>query len=63
MVEVNAGDDLDGDDRRDCPIDHEAERRPPAGVGDELAAVLPEVFEAVAGETRDEQPGCVCDRK
>jgi hypothetical protein len=34
-VKVNAGDDLDGDDRRDQTVDHEAERRPPpASVGD-----------------------------
>ena len=54
VVEMNAGDDLDGDDRRDRPIDHETERGPPACIGDELSAVLPEVFEAVAGETGDE---------
>jgi hypothetical protein len=50
VVEVNAGEDLDGDDRRDRPVDDETERWPPACVGDELSAVLPEVFEAVAGE-------------
>ena len=37
VVEVNAGDDLDGK----------------ACVGDELSAVLPEVFEAVAGKADD----------
>jgi hypothetical protein len=41
LVEVDAGDDLDGDDRRGHPVDHETERRPPARVRDELAAVLP----------------------
>src|SRR2546425_13108196 len=51
VVEMNAGDDLDGDDRRDRPIDHKTERRPPACVGNKLTAVLPEVFEAVASET------------
>src|SRR2546428_10852300 len=44
MMEMNAGDDLDGDDRRDRPIDHKTERRPPASVGNKLAAVLPEVL-------------------
>src|SRR5437764_5242076 len=63
VVEMNAGDDLDSDDRRDRPINRKTERRPPARVGNELSAVLPEVFEAVAGETDDEQPRCVCDRR
>src|SRR5919109_5192288 len=63
VVEMNAGDDLEGDYRCDGPINHETERRPPACVRDELTAVLPEVFEAVAGETDDEQPRCVCDRR
>ena len=53
LVEVNAGDDLDGNDRRDRAIDHETEWWPPACVGDELSAVLPEVFEAVAGKADD----------
>jgi hypothetical protein len=53
VVEVNAGDDLDGNDRRDRPIDHETEWWPPACVGDKLSAVLPEVFEAVAGKADD----------
>src|SRR2546423_13648861 len=29
VVEGSAGDDLDGDDRRDRPIDDKTERRPP----------------------------------
>ena len=29
VVKVNAGQDLDGDDCRDGPVDHETERRPP----------------------------------
>src|SRR5438132_3852803 len=56
VVEMNAGDDLDGDDRRDRPINRKTERRPPACVRNELTAVLPEVLETVAGETDDEQP-------
>jgi hypothetical protein len=62
-VEMHAGDDLDGDDRRDYPIDHETEGRPPACVGNKLTAVLPEVLETVASETNDEQPRCACDRR
>ena len=54
---MNAGDDLDGDDRRDHEVDHEAERRPPPCVGHELGAVLPEVLQAVTGEADDKQPG------
>jgi hypothetical protein len=54
MVEVNAGDDLDGDDRGGRPIDDQAERRPPACVRDELPAVLPKILEPVAGETENE---------
>jgi hypothetical protein len=53
---MHAGDDLDGDHRCDRPIDHEAERRPPACVGNERTPVLPEVLETVASETSDEQP-------
>jgi len=47
-VEVDAGGDLDDDDRGDDPVDGEAERRPPAGVGDEPGSVLPEVLDAMA---------------
>jgi hypothetical protein len=54
VVEMHAGDDLDVDDRRDCPIDDETEGRPPACVGNKLTAVLPEVLETVASETADE---------
>jgi hypothetical protein len=54
VVEMHAGDDLDGDDRRDRPVNHKTEGRPPACVGNELTSVLPEVLETVAGETGDE---------
>jgi hypothetical protein len=49
-VEVNARDYLDDDDRRGHPVDDEAEGRPPAGVRNELAAVLPQILEAVGGQ-------------
>jgi hypothetical protein len=50
VVEVDAGGDQDHQDGRGDPVDDEAERWPPAGVGDIVVAVLPEVFEPVAGE-------------
>ena len=43
----------------DCggdPVDGQAERRPPASVGDKLLAVLPEVLAPVASETGRQQP-------
>src|SRR5438105_1401429 len=60
---MNTGDDLDADDRRDRPIHHKTEWRPPASVGNKLTAVLPEVFETVASETDDDQPRCARDRR
>jgi hypothetical protein len=56
VVELNTGNEGDCDDRRDCPIDNEAERRPPASVGDELVAVLPQILEPVARKPSDQQP-------
>jgi len=53
LVKVNAGDDLDGDDCRDGPVDHKTERRPPPCVGHKLAPVLPEVLEPVADKPDD----------
>jgi hypothetical protein len=41
---VHAGRDLDDDDRGDDPVDDHAERRPPSGVGDDVAPVLPQVL-------------------
>jgi hypothetical protein len=55
-VEVNARDYLDDDDRRGHPVDDKAEGRPPAGLRNELAAVLPQILEAVGSEAYDEQP-------
>jgi hypothetical protein len=63
VVEVSAGDDLDGDDGSGDPVDDEAERRPPPGVRDELTAVLPEVLEPVPYEADDEQPWRPRDRR
>ena len=44
VVEVDAGGDEHDEDRRDDPVDDQAERRPPASVGHIVAAVLPEVL-------------------
>ena len=44
----------DGDDGSDNPVDGQTERRPPAGAGDEVGPVLPQVFEPVAGICSDE---------
>src|SRR4051812_36562076 len=54
--EVQARGDFDDEDRCDHEVDGHAERRPPAGVGDEVGAVLPEVFESVSGQRGDQQP-------
>jgi hypothetical protein len=56
-VEVNAGDDLDGDYCRDHEVDRATERRPPLRVGHELSAVLPEVLRAMTGEADDKHQG------
>jgi hypothetical protein len=46
VVEVDAGGDQEHEDCRGDPVDDETERWPPAGVGDMVVAVLPEVFES-----------------
>ncbi len=57
LAEVHAGGDLADDDGGDDPVNDHAEGRPPSRVGDEVAAVLPEVLEPVAGQPRHEEPG------
>jgi hypothetical protein len=42
VVEVEAGGDQEHEDGRGDPVHDEAERRPPAGVGDTVVAVLPD---------------------
>src|SRR5205807_7859642 len=54
---------LGGDRGGSDPVDYETERRPPASVCDELAAVLPEVLEPVGGEAEHEQPWRSGDRR
>jgi hypothetical protein len=41
LTEIHARSDLANDNRRDDPVDDHAEWRPPSGVGDEVASVLP----------------------
>ena len=48
MVEVDAGGEQLDQDRGDDPVDDQAERRPPAGVGNKAAPVLPQVLEPMA---------------
>jgi len=55
-VKVDAGGNQDDKDRSGYPVDDEAERRPPAGVGNIVAVLLPEVFESVGGEADYQQP-------
>jgi hypothetical protein len=40
VVEADADDDQYDEDRRGDPVDDQAERRPPTGIGNILAAVL-----------------------
>src|SRR4051794_31215698 len=56
LTELHPGEDLDGDDRRNHEVDHEAEGRPPLRAGHETSVVLPEVLQAMTGEADDEQP-------
>ena len=44
-------------------VDDEAERRPPARVGDVVGAVLPEILDPVAEQPGDEQPRGAGDRR
>jgi len=55
-MKVGTDEDLDGDDRGDREVDHEAEWRPPPRVGHELTAVLPGVLQPVTGEANHQQP-------
>jgi hypothetical protein len=59
---LHAGRDLDDDDRGYDPVDGHAERWPPSGVGDEVAAMLPEILEAVPDKAHDEEPRGTGDR-
>lgn len=53
-VEVNARDDLDGDDRGGDEVDREAEGGPPPSVRNKLTSVLPEILEPMPDKADDE---------
>src|SRR4051794_11929818 len=56
VVQVDPGRDLDDQDEGDNQVDTCAERGPPAGIGDEMVSLLPEVLEAMPEVSSDEQP-------
>src|SRR2546423_7746772 len=56
VMEVDADGYLDDQDRGHKPVDRGAERWPPAGVVNEVTPLLPEVLEAMTGESDHEQP-------
>ena len=55
-MEVDADGDEHDEDRGDDPVDDQAERRPPAGVGDIVGPVLPQVLDPMAGKAGHQQP-------
>src|SRR6266699_3503163 len=57
VMESGSRNDLDDENHGDEPVDGGAKRRPPPGVGNVVAALLPEVFETVACVAKDEEPG------
>jgi hypothetical protein len=57
VMKSGSGNDLDGENHGDEPVDGGAERRPPPCPGDVVAALLPEVLETVACVAQDQEPG------
>jgi len=57
VMKSGSGNDLDGENHGDEPVDGGAERRPPPCADDVVAALLPEVLEAVACVAQDQKPG------
>src|SRR5262249_54359013 len=55
-MEGNSDEYCGGEDSGGDPVDRGAERWPPAGVPDELSAVLPQILQAVPGQSEHEQP-------
>ena len=49
--------DFNEENYGDEPVDGGAERRPPPCAGDVVAALLPEVLEAMACVAQDQEPG------
>src|SRR4030095_8889336 len=56
VVAVDADGDQQQKDRRDDPVDDQAERRPPASVGHIVAPVLPQVLEPMTSQAGHQQP-------
>src|SRR6478752_2371046 len=56
VMESGSGNDLDGENDGDEPVDGGAERRPPPCPGNVLAALLPEVLQTMACVPQDQEP-------
>src|SRR5204863_6692816 len=56
VMESGSGNDLDGENHGDEPVDGGAKRRPPPGVGNVVTALLPEVLETMARVAKDQEP-------
>src|SRR6266702_4516468 len=57
MMKSGSRNDLDDENHGDEPVDGGAERRPPPCAGNVVAALLPEVLEAVACVAQNQEPG------
>ena len=57
LANVGPRGERDCEDRGDDKVHGCAKWRPPSRAGDKLCAVLPKVFEAVARESGDQEPG------
>jgi hypothetical protein len=58
VVEMHAGDDLDGDDRRDCPIDDETEGSSHQNASGVAACATPMTSPAATGARSPARSGC-----
>ena len=61
LVEVDSCGDFDGEDGGNEPVDGQAEGWPPARIGHEVGAVLPQVLRPVREVGDDEDPGSLGD--
>src|SRR4051812_38476225 len=57
VMKSGSGNDLDGENHGDEPVDGGAEGRPPPRADDVVAAFLPETLETVACVAQDQEPG------
>jgi hypothetical protein len=51
----------EGDQQSPNPVDGAAERRPPAGPGNQLPAALPQILTPMSDHTTDQNPGRAVD--